>query len=666
MIARAVKRGCLCFALISALFASPAGALQGDVSGRFRISVVDDATGRGVPLVELRTTAEVRYFTDSAGNAAFDDAALMNRTVFFTVSSHGYQYPKDSFGYEGLKLEIKPGGSATIRIKKAANVADRLYRITGEGIYRDTLMLGLPAPTLQPGLNGQVSGQDSVMAAPFHGRLWWFYGDTARPAYPLGNFHTSGATSLLPGVGGLNPETGINLNYVTDGDGFARGMFKTSQAGPIWIGGLCTVKARNGTDSLICTYSRMKNLGTAVERGIAVFDEQAAEFKPAVQLSIEVPRAPAGHPVKTGWHGLSMVNTASHDMTPIPIVRFPANLDKITGQQSYEAFTPIAAGTQYSGSKTKLDRNLDGSLTYSWKPATDELDFARQQELVKLGLLKPEEGLYNLRDVETGKAIRPATGSVFWNAFRHRWVMTVQEIGGSSLLGEVWYAEADTITGPWVYGRKIISHQNYSFYNPTQHPVLDASGGKRIFLEGTYTRTFTQNQDPTPRYEYNQMMYGLSLDSPALYLPSPVYTLRTGKRNIYVCRERLNVYGESGEFKSADIADIPFLAMPPGRQTQGTMGFVQDKLTGKLQITAENALFYALPSSHAPSGAEAPVYEYRNRATGEAKYAMSDPSGSGGWERSSTPIFVAWKAPTQGPRLQDWDTLPVRAGTSQQ
>ena len=34
----------------------------------FAIEVVDEATGRGVPLIELRTVHEVRYVTDSRGS----------------------------------------------------------------------------------------------------------------------------------------------------------------------------------------------------------------------------------------------------------------------------------------------------------------------------------------------------------------------------------------------------------------------------------------------------------------------------------------------------------------------------------------------------------------------------------------------------------------------
>jgi hypothetical protein len=48
---------------------APLGAAGLDTSN-FRITVMDEATGRGVPMVELRTTNEIRLHTDSAGHAA--------------------------------------------------------------------------------------------------------------------------------------------------------------------------------------------------------------------------------------------------------------------------------------------------------------------------------------------------------------------------------------------------------------------------------------------------------------------------------------------------------------------------------------------------------------------------------------------------------------------
>src|SRR5258708_3368021 len=83
-------------------------------SDYFAIKVVDDETGRGVPLVELRTTNDIRYYTDSNGLIAFDEPGLMNQTVFFHVKSHGYEFPKDGFGNRGKALKAVSGKTEII------------------------------------------------------------------------------------------------------------------------------------------------------------------------------------------------------------------------------------------------------------------------------------------------------------------------------------------------------------------------------------------------------------------------------------------------------------------------------------------------------------------------------------------------------------------------
>jgi hypothetical protein len=57
------------------------------------------------------------------------------------------------------------------------NIAERLYRITGEGIYRGSILVGQPVPIKQPLLNGKVVGQDTVIVTPYKGKLYWFWGD---------------------------------------------------------------------------------------------------------------------------------------------------------------------------------------------------------------------------------------------------------------------------------------------------------------------------------------------------------------------------------------------------------------------------------------------------------------------------------------------------------
>src|SRR5687768_5976063 len=51
----------------------------------FHIRVTDESTDRGVPLVELKTVHNIRLVTDSAGNIAFSEPGLMDRSVFFFV-----------------------------------------------------------------------------------------------------------------------------------------------------------------------------------------------------------------------------------------------------------------------------------------------------------------------------------------------------------------------------------------------------------------------------------------------------------------------------------------------------------------------------------------------------------------------------------------------------
>jgi len=55
----------------------------------FQIQVVDDQTGRGVPLVALATRSDISYYTDSNGIIAFYEPSLMNQTVCFSVTTFG-------------------------------------------------------------------------------------------------------------------------------------------------------------------------------------------------------------------------------------------------------------------------------------------------------------------------------------------------------------------------------------------------------------------------------------------------------------------------------------------------------------------------------------------------------------------------------------------------
>jgi hypothetical protein len=164
--------------------APPASVCRAAASDYFFIHVVDEQTGRGVPLVELRTTSMIRLYTDSGGLAAFYEPGLMGQKVFFFVESPGYAFTADGFGMRGVALDTQPGKTATVKVKRT-QIAQRLYRVTGQGIYRDSILAGREAAIDQPLLNAQVCGQDSVNNCLYQGKLYWFWGDTARVSMGL-------------------------------------------------------------------------------------------------------------------------------------------------------------------------------------------------------------------------------------------------------------------------------------------------------------------------------------------------------------------------------------------------------------------------------------------------------------------------------------------------
>jgi len=503
--------------LLTLLFASLVMASttwpQSHTDRYFTIQVVDEATGRGVPLVELRTTSNQTFVTDSNGLVAIDEPGYMNRSVFFHVSSHGYEFPADGFGMHGRALEVQPGGGETLNVRRI-NIAERLYRITGEGIYSDSVRLGREIPIAEPLLNAQVTGQDSVQTAVYQDKIFWFWGDTNRLRYPLGHFGTAGAVSELPGQGGLDPDRGLDLVYFMDESGFSRPKFQLERKGLVWTDAVFTISDADGNERLVCHYSVMKDLGTRLEHGLAVYDDQLARFVPKQQLADDARLYPHGHAlfVDEGDAGRRYLYFAN----PYPLVRVAATWEAVFDLEQYEAFTPLVAGADEDRESLSLDRDDRGKLRYGWKRNTAALSTNRHRELARRGMIDEGDSWLRTVNVDDGKPVLLHGGTVNWNAHRQKWVMIAVELFGTSLLGEIWYAEADKPEGPWPKAVKVVTHEKYSFYNPAHHPFFDQDGGRRIYFEGTYTTTFSGNDNPTPRYNYNQIMYRLDLDDPRL------------------------------------------------------------------------------------------------------------------------------------------------------
>jgi hypothetical protein len=521
----------------------------------FAITVVDSKTGRDVPLIELKTVHNIHLVTDSNGIAAFHEPGLMDQTVFFHVSGHGYEFPKDGFGYRGKQVKVAPGGSVTLKVDRV-NIAERLYRVTGAGIYRDSVLVGAKFPLKEPLINAEVLGSDSVMNAVYKDKLWWFWGDTLRPSYPLGNFHVPGATSEPPGKGGLVPDAGVDLTYFKDDKGFAKKTCEMPGDGPTWLTSLVVLPDAKGRERMYGSFVKVEPPLKIYARGLVVWNDDKERFEKLRDVDMKLPAFPGGHALRHGDY----VYIAS----PYPTFRVKATAEAFADPAQWETYTPLKKGSTLTS--PNIDRDADGRSRFAWRRNTPAVGPA---ELRKLStLMKPAESPFRLCDRDTGKSIYAHAGSVAWNEYRKRWTMIFVEQFGKSLLGEVWYAEADELTGPWRYTVKVATHDRMSFYNPKQHPEFAKDDGKVIYFEGTYTHDFSGNPETTPRYEYNQVMYRLDLGDVRTALPRPV----PGADFLAVDKQlpgSIELPGHPGFFLLTDGKDAPAATVPLAQFTKG-------------------------------------------------------------------------------------------------
>jgi hypothetical protein len=217
--------------------------------------------------------------------------------------------------------------------------------------------------------------------------------------------------------------------------------------------------------------------------------------------------------------------------------------------------------------------------------------------------------------------------------------------GGPSFLGECWYAEADRPEGPWAYAVKVVTHDKQDFYNPKQHPMFDADGGRTIYFEGTYTNSFSGNPHKTPRYEYNQMMYKLDLADERVALPVAFYRVSDGDGRLFAEAASGLPRTQDAEFFAPDRAATDTV---PVYRSIGSHGI---SLTTDATFAADRRpLFHAVPADGRTLGATmTPLHEFVRRGTNERTYGV-DPTPPAGFERLAKPLCLVWKSPSPGAR----------------
>jgi len=393
----------------------------------FVIQVVDSQSGRGVPLVQLRTMNQQTWYTDSNGIVAISDPWLLGRDVLFTVHSDGYVFDERVSDEQAKVLRLQSGGRTQIKIRRD-NIAERLYRITGAGIYADSVAAGLPVPIKNPLLDGKVTGQDTVVAIPYDGRIYWFWGDTFGTTEM--NFQVSGATSTLPSAGGLDPDVGIDLAYFTDDSGFSKRMLPIDRPVLMWLEGLMLVRDPSGRERLVATYTGVNKAKPVEERGVAVFDDEAKVFRVLAQ-----------HPPTRGHrssHPIRVMDGGRAYWYLYPNYRVPDDWKAIQDSGAYEAF---------------LCEKAQQAIRCAWKPGAPFLDDPDEQKLIERGLLPREAALFPFIDMDTQRRGNFGMGSVEWNAYRKKWIM----IAGA--WGDVYYSEADAPQGPWLCAKRIVHRE---------------------------------------------------------------------------------------------------------------------------------------------------------------------------------------------------------------
>ena len=319
--------------------------------------------------------------------------------------------------------------------------------------------------------------------------------------------------------------------------------------------------------------------------------------------------------------------------------------------QRYEAWTPLEEGSTLDA--PRIDHDEAGQIRYAWRANTPVIQHEQQDKLIKAGLMQPEEAWVQLQDVDTGEAIATHAGSVYWNAYRHRWITIRCELMGASMLGETWYAEADTPLGPWVYARKIVTHSHYSFYNPKQHPEFDTAGGRVIYFEGTYANTFSGNPDRTPRYDYNQIMYRLDLADPRLILPVPVYRIvDSGGQVRWGTSMAIGSLPTDGElaFFGLDCARADAVPVFAEELPNGGVMLRVESPTKKPQLPIGTPCFYALPAEMQRRPATcAPLYEYVSDDGPRREYDTDESATKPGFARAAEPLCLVWRNPLGAP-----------------
>lgn len=175
----------------------------------------------------------------------------------------------------------------------------------------------------------------------------------------------------------------------------------------VWVESLMLITDPTGTERLVATWARVGDDLEPVERGVAVFDDAAREFRPIAPMPADRKHR-SSHPVRVIEGGRAWWYLYPHH-------RVPDDWHAVQDPAAYESYTCSGPG-------------LAPSCT--WRPGAPFLeDPTEERRAIAEGRLHPDAAHFALVDVETGRSMTSGTGSIAWNDYRGRWVMIAGSFG---------------------------------------------------------------------------------------------------------------------------------------------------------------------------------------------------------------------------------------------
>ena len=526
--------------IIGAMAASQPSANSDTIP--FYIQVVDEDTGRGVPLVQISTQDWCVWWTDSNGIAAITDPDLQSdpaTQIWVYTGTWGYTDPANNLEDPGRLFTVMPGTFARVEIRRNIR-AERLYRFTGMGVFKDSLLAGLATPLSDPTDPTQaanVAGQDSTQVALYKGRAMYFFGDTLVRQQAFGVMQSTGASTALD----ADVSSFLELEYFSADNGTSPAPMVPVDEAFTWVQAFATVNPGTESEALLGFYAihdgdSMNTTGYGSMR----WDDSAGHFQLLVNFTATGQTQYCTTPscFYVLWEGAhSLVATAAGEpceagdkgayvylACPTPLVRFPATPEAFESFDLWESYTPLKEGDTLAQPDPQLERDPEtGALVYGWKLGTGALGPDDEQEFINRGVMSLEESMFwgTTVDAETGDALTLSGGDIQWNEHRQRWVYISQR--DDDIEGQVWYSESAELIGPYDTAVKIISHEDdddiehnlgsYTFYNVVQ--LAFAAEGANIYIAGTLDAATDMDNSAranVPRYDYNNMVYRLDLN----------------------------------------------------------------------------------------------------------------------------------------------------------